>query len=194
VPHVAEVLDRLDEPAILLGHSSGGMLISEVARLRPERVKALVYLSAFLLGRGKTPRDVMNDDTESILIPSIAFDHENGVSIVRPERAREVFYADCTDEDAAWAISRLQPEPLIPPSSDPPPAAPYDEADAAEIPRIYIECLRDKALGPPTQKKMYTDAGCRKVYSLSTSHSPFMSAPKELAECLLDVARTFAAI
>jgi pimeloyl-ACP methyl ester carboxylesterase len=194
LPRVVEILDRLDEPAIVLGHSSGGMLISELARQRPGRIKVLVYLSAFLLGPGKTPRDAMRDDTESILISSIVFDHEKGVSIVKPEHAREVFYADCTDEDAAWAISRLQPEPLIPPNSDPLVVETGEEAGAAQVPCVYVECLKDKALGPATQKRMYTDAGCRKVYSLSTSHSPFISAPKELAECLLDVARTFAAI
>jgi len=112
------------------------------------------------------------------------------VVVVRPECARAVFYADCTDADAAWAISRLQPEPLRPPGA----AAitePADRSARDRVPRVYVECLQDRALGPATQRRMYTALPCRRVYSLPTGHSPFLSAPADLAACLLDVAVRF---
>jgi pimeloyl-ACP methyl ester carboxylesterase len=185
-----DLLDGAGEPVILVGHSSGGMLISDLARQRPERVKELVYLSAFLLPPGVWPRTLAKEDTESILSSSLLRDEERRVVMVKPEAAWAVFYADCTDEDAAWATSLLVPEPLRTP-------APQEEAsqlpasmeaETNTIPRFYIECLQDRALGPATQKKMYTALPCRKVYSLPTSHSPFISAPEQLATCLLDVA------
>ena len=115
VPKVCEVLDRLEDRAILVGHSSGGMILTEVAHRISERIKSLVYLSAFLLPPGKTPRDVMTMDTESILQACLEIDLERRVSIVKTECAKSVFYADCSENDAQWAIDRLQPEPLIPP-------------------------------------------------------------------------------
>jgi hypothetical protein len=81
----------------------------------------------------------------------------------------------------------LVPEPLLAPTqgelSSTPPSA---ETERNSISRAYIECLRDKALGPITQKKMYTALPCQKVYSLQTSHSPFLSAPEQLVACLID--------
>ena len=53
------------------------------------------------------------------------------------------------------------------------------------IPKFYIECLKDKALGLSTQRKMITASPCRKVYSLAASHSPFLSVPEDLAACLV---------
>jgi pimeloyl-ACP methyl ester carboxylesterase len=183
VPKVCEVLDRLDDRAILVGHSSGGMILTEVAQRRSARIKSLVYLSAFLLPSGKTPRDVMTMDTESVLRSCLEIDLERGVSLVRPECAKTVFYADCSEDDAQWAISRLQPEPLIPPG----PSIVNAGDSGSRTAKFYIECLQDKALGPRMQRWMYTESQCDGVYSLPTSHSPFLSAPTALVQCLLEI-------
>ena len=189
VPRVCEILDAQPEPVILVGHSSGGMIISEVAVQQPEKVRVLVYLAAFLLPPGVTPPAVMREDTESLLMASLVVNRERWVSVVPPERARAVFYGDCTDEDAAWAINRLQPEPLFPPRG----AESSSESATSATPRVYIETLHDKALGPATQRKMVAALPCAKVYALAADHSPFLSAPGQLADCLHDIARSFPA-
>jgi pimeloyl-ACP methyl ester carboxylesterase len=191
VPKVCEVLEQQSEPAILVGHSSGGMLITEAAQKRPNRVKVLVYLSAFLLPPNSSPQDIVLADAESILQSCVVVHMEKRLSVVKPECAKQVFYADCTDEDATWAISRLQPEPLIPRGLLTGHNAKNSGATLARIPRVYIECLHDKALGPATQRKMYTNLPCQKIYSLSTGHSAFLSAPRQLVKCLFDIAATF---
>ncbi len=180
------MLDDLEARAILVGHSSGGMIITEAGRRRSDRVSAMVYLSAFLLPPGRTPRDVMKMDSQSLLPGSLEIDNERGLSHVRKECAKRVFYDDCSDRDAAWAISQLQPEPLVRQGSavsDPG----SDEPPSVDTPRFFIECLQDKALSPDVQRWMYTESTCDAVYSMATSHSPFLSAPEALARHLLDI-------
>jgi pimeloyl-ACP methyl ester carboxylesterase len=182
---LSNLLDSNVEPVILVGHSSGGMLITALADLRPEKVKMLIYLSAFLLPPGILPRTLAEEDTESILSSSLLVDEQRRVVLVKPEAAKAVFYADCTDEDAALLVPELLRTPV---QGEPPSPSLFAETARDAVPRVYIECLQDKALGPATQKKMYTALLCRKVYSLHTSHSPFLSAPEQLAACLLDAA------
>jgi hypothetical protein len=62
------------------------------------------------------------------------------------------------------------------------------EKNWGSVPRFYIECTEDKAVTPFIQKVMYTETPCRKVYSMTTSHSPFFSKPKELVEILCAIA------
>jgi len=52
------------------------------------------------------------------------------------------------------------------------------------VPRVYIECLRDRTIAPPIQKMMYTATPCQTIFSMETSHSPFFSAPQELVRHL----------
>src|SRR5437660_360832 len=84
-----DILDAQKEPIIFVGHSSGGMLITEAARQQPTKVKTLVYLSAFLLPSGVTPRTIAQEDHESILQSSLIIDEVQRVSMVKQEAARE---------------------------------------------------------------------------------------------------------
>ena len=58
------------------------------------------------------------------------------------------------------------------------------EENYGRVPRVYIECTKDRAVSPFIQKKMYSEMECEKVYSMETSHSPFFSRPGELVEIL----------
>ncbi|SRR6266568_2150557 len=136
--YIYNILDTQKEPIILIGHSSGGMLITEAARQRPERIKTLVYLSAFLLPPGVTPHAIAQEDHESILQSSLIIDEGRRVSMVKQEAAREVFYADCSEEEAAWATSLLIPEPLKGRAQgEVVPQATTAEIDIDWIPRVY---------------------------------------------------------
>ncbi len=185
---MCEILDAQTEPVILVGHSSGGAIITAVTEERPERISVLIYLAAFLLPQGIAPPAIMRDDTESLLASSLVVNAEQRTVMVRKECAKQVFYADCSDADVAWAINLLVPEPLIPQGVT---AFPVPATDIEHVPRLYIETLQDRALSPATQKKMYTALPCQKVYSLPTSHSPFLSAPDQLATCFLESGSLF---
>ena len=159
VPSIAALTAAQPGPVILVGHSSGGMIISEVARRQPGNVAALVYLAAFLLPAGATPREVMGDGSDSLLPQAMVVDPVAGVTTIRPEMARDVFYHDCSDADVAWALERLQPEPVIPTDSDG--ATHNDPAVEPQIPRIYIETLHDRALPLDAQRRMHATSRLR---------------------------------
>ncbi|QWF83803.1 alpha/beta fold hydrolase [Amycolatopsis sp. CA-230715] len=173
------LLEAQDRPVPLVGHSSSGMTISALAELLPDRVHLLAYATAFLLPGGETPREVIGADTESILTEHLVTDERTGLVTVRaPE---EVFFGACTAEDAAWAAKRLVPEPAGPPDL---PAVALTAERFGRVPRVYLECLADRALGPSAQRRMYTATPCRAVYRLPADHAPFLSAPRQLAEAL----------
>ena len=183
---VCKVLDDQSEPVILVGHSMGGAVITQAAEYRPGKVETLVYLAAFLLQDGESISQFTNGDTEALL-GTILIMGEDGSATLRDEGIKETVYADCSDEDVARAKSLLVPQALAPIAS---PVSTTEE-NFGRIPRVYIECLRDRTLSPSVQKNMYTALPCRKVISMNTSHSPFLSAPEELVAHLtsLDLSR-----
>ncbi len=177
VDSVCGLLDAEPEPVILVGHSLGGVPVTQAAEYRPGKVKTLVYIAAVLLKNGESPLNV--PDTDSLLGPNMVVGEDGSVTI-RDEVIREAWYSDCSDGDAEWAKSHLCPQN---PNTFTTPVSTTGE-NFGRIPRVYIECLLDRALSPWVQKKMYTDVPCR-VISMNTNHSPFLSAPRELAAHLL---------
>jgi len=182
---ICQILDAETEPVVLVGHSRGGIVISEVAESRPEKVKTLVYLCAFLLRNGESLMQVAQTDGASLIAQNLVVSQEEGHATVRDESVREVFYGGCDDEDVVLARLLLQPEPLAPLGTP----IKTTEERFGRIPRVYIECLRDKAIGPSLQKQMYRAERCERVISMDTDHSPFFSAPDQLVAHLNAVCR-----
>ncbi|MFQ5913929.1 MAG: alpha/beta fold hydrolase [Nitrospinota bacterium] len=173
---VCQILDAQSEPVVLVGHSRGGIIISQAAESRPDKIKTLVYLTAFLLRNGESMRQVARGDKESFLQPNLIIDESQGYTVVKDEVIKEALYADCSDEDVARAKSLLVPEPNAPTETP----LRLSEENFGRVRRIYIECLRDRAVSPSLQRQMYTALPCRRVISMDASHSPFFSAPEEL--------------
>ena len=182
---VAAVLDEQPEPVVLVGHSMGGLVISEAAERRPEKIRLLVYLTGFLLPKGRSLLETAQTDEESIVFPNADVDEEKGIVSIREDAAKAIFYGDCSEEDAEKAKGRLIPQPLAPFATP----VSVSEENFGRVRRAYIECLRDRAIGPSTQKRMHAELPCEKVVSMETSHSPFLSAPEELVGHLDSLAR-----
>lgn len=180
---VCQILDAQSEPVILVGHSMGGVVIIQAAEYRPKKVKVLVYLTAFLLQNGEFLLQYAEGDKEALVLPNLIMAGDRSYATLRKEALKEVFYGDCSDEDVARAESLLVPQATAPF------ATPVNttEEKFGRIPRVYITCLRDKAITPAVQQKMYTTLPCEKVISMDTSHSPFLSTPEELVGHLLSL-------
>ena len=113
-------------------------------------------------------------------MPNLVMSEDQASATIREDVIREALLADCSDEDVERAKSRFVPQavaPLATPIS-------VTEDNFGRVPRVYIETLQDRAISPSFQKEMYERLPCQRVISMNTSHSPFFSAPEELAEHL----------
>jgi pimeloyl-ACP methyl ester carboxylesterase len=179
--HLCDILKAQSKPAILVGHSRGGILISQVAERIPDRVKHLVYVSAFMLQNGESILRVLRKDGTSTLLQHVNLTADRSSWVVAEGRVEELFYGDCTQSDAAFACLRLTPEPAEPLMRP----VQITERNFGKVPRTYIECLHDKALPLQLQRNMQQALPCLDVQTLATGHSPFFSTPDALAAHLI---------
>ena len=165
------------EPVVLVGHSMGGVVITAAAERIPERIRTLVYLTAFLIGAGESLIAASSGDPESALAGNLVPDADFLSLTVKPDAIVPAFYATCPADDARRATARLVPQARAPLTD----TLRYTPERAGRIPRVYIECLRDRAISIAAQRRMVAARPCAKVLTLDTDHSPFYSAPDALA-------------
>lgn len=181
VDQVCSVVEAQTQPVILVGHSRGGIVISHVAERLPDKIKTLVYLSAFLLRRGESVLRVLREEGSSPLLKHATLSADKSSWVLDKREIREMFYGECSDEDATLAQQRLIPEPAAPMMT---PLRITDE-NFGRVRRIYIECLRDRAVPLSLQRRMQNALPCEEVRAIDADHSPFFSAPDELTAQLL---------
>jgi pimeloyl-ACP methyl ester carboxylesterase len=175
--HVCRIVDSVPEQVILVGHSRGGIVISEVAEHRPRRIRTLVYLTAFLLRDGECLFDLAGSDEASLVPSNMVMSEDKSSSTIREDALRDAFYGECSDDDVALARLCLQAEPTLPLATP----VHITDANYGTVPRVYIECLRDKAMVLPLARRMQAALPCDRVLAIDTDHSPFFSRPDELA-------------
>ncbi|MDZ4868096.1 MAG: alpha/beta fold hydrolase [Alphaproteobacteria bacterium] len=176
-----EVVQAFDS-VVLVGHSRGGIVISEVAEIVPDRIKTLVYLAAFLVPTGKTLADMLASVPDNPIAEGAIVMREDGISsVIAPAKVGPVFYNTTSPELTARAASLLSPEPMMSFTT------PLRLSDTryGRVKRGYIECAQDNAIPITLQRKMQQALPCAPVVTLDTDHSPFFSAPEALCRALL---------
>jgi pimeloyl-ACP methyl ester carboxylesterase len=181
---VREIVEAQQEPVILVGHSMGGRVVTQVAELRPDRIKTLVYLAAILLRHGENTMPADPDTGETLIDRSVVTSDDGLYQTLLEDAIRELLFHDCSDEDAIGAMALLEARQASQPMTIP---MRLTNEKFGRLRKVYIECLQDKAVTPAQQRIMYRLTPCDKVISMNASHSPFLSCPQELADILVSI-------
>jgi len=177
---VVDLLREADEPVVLVGHSRGGVVISQVAEIAPEYIRALVYITAVLLPDGGTVSDIA-EQLPAESLTAIQYAHDGASSVLRSEKAADLLYNTTPRKWVRFALGKLGPDPTEP-NVTPLHLTPERYGS---VPRFFVECLQDRTLSLEVQRRMVRDMPCQKVLSVDTDHSPFFSAPERLADALV---------
>jgi pimeloyl-ACP methyl ester carboxylesterase len=193
VEDIANIFEYEDlSGVILVGNSSGGMVITGVADRIPERIARMVYLDAFVPEDGQCLLDIIPPDRR-LAMEALVETEGKGWLLPRFAAAPwETFVPEAwrvTDEaDLRWVLARLAPTPFGHFKDPVRRKNPVAEA----LPRTYIRCLQ----WPHAGFDRYADAARRtpgwRCRELATPHLPYVTHPPELVELLLEAAASVA--
>ncbi len=176
--HIADVLGLLQyedlRDIVLLGHSYGGMVATGVADRAADRVSRLVYLDAFVPSDGQAAIDLVSPGARAARRAAMEASGEGWRIPPNP------LAPDTSAEDLAWAtpLRRMQPAQTF--------LQPIRLTGRVEkLRRAYIYCRRKAGEDPFRQfaDRLRTDPDWQ-YFELEASHSPNITAPRELAAVL----------
>jgi pimeloyl-ACP methyl ester carboxylesterase len=178
---VITVIDRKADPVYLVGHSFGGVTISNVAESAPTKIKKLIYVAAYLPKSGESlqslsAQDKNNKFTQTNFVVAKDFSY---AEVLEADRGL-IFANDGSAEIQVKVTKDLVKEPLAPM------AEPVNlTATFNGVAKAYIRTMKDNAVSTPLQDMMIARAGVNQVISLDTGHAPFITAPEAIADAII---------
>jgi len=172
------VLDAQDRPVILVGHSYGGVVITE-AGSHP-KVAGLVYVAAFAPSEGESVDTLIKNPPPGAPVPPILAPQDGRLFLDR-EKFHAAFAADLGPEDAAfmadsqvpWGVDALR--------------GTIGKAAWRTKPSWYLVASEDRMIPPAAQRLMATRAGATTIEEKG-SHSIYVSQPRAVAALIAQAA------
>jgi pimeloyl-ACP methyl ester carboxylesterase len=168
------VLDRQDGPAVLVGHSWGGAVITQAGV--SSKVVSLVYVAAFVPEAGETTLDLIKTappaPENGILPPD-----DKGLIWYDKAKFHAGFVADVSKEKADFMYASQQPinvKAFL---------TPLTQAAWKAKPSYAIVATEDKSINPIIERTMYKRAGSI-VTEIKGSHALFIAKAKEVADVI----------
>ena len=190
--YLASLLNQIDGPVLLTGHSYGGAVITNAAT-SASNVVGLVYVAAFAPDEGENLGDVENGSKDSVLNAALVqytyptgHDGETSVEFaINPARIQEAFAADLPAETTALMAATQRPVA----------AAAFSDASGPpawrNLPSWAVVATGDKAAGADVVRAHARRAGAD-IVEVEGSHVIMISKPEAVSEHILKAARVVA--
>jgi len=168
-----------DGPVILVGHSYGGVVITEAGN--DPKVAGLVYVAAFAPDKGESVSALIKDPQPGAPVPPI-LPPRDGYLFLDKAKFSASFAADVSEEAAAFMADSQVPwgvEAL---------GGTISEPAWKKKPSWYLVSTEDKMIPPDAQRAMSKRAGS-KVVEVKGSHAVYVSQPQAVASIIQKAAK-----
>jgi len=176
------IVEKQDGPAILVGHSWGGAVITQAGS--SQKVAGLVYVAAFVPEVGETVLDLIKTaapDPDNGILPPDA----KGFVWYNKEKFHAGFAADVSTEKADFMYASHAPiavKCFV---------TPISSAAWKSKPSWAIVATEDKSISPVLERTMYKRAGAT-VTEIKGSHALYIAKAKEVADVIEAAAKASA--
>jgi pimeloyl-ACP methyl ester carboxylesterase len=172
------IIDELDGPVVLVGHSYGGAVISEAGT--DQKVAALVYISAFMPDRGESVNTLIATFPAGGPQPPI-LPPKDGFLFLDREKFHASFAGDLPADVAAFMADSQVPWGLDALGGT------ITEPAWRTRPSWYLLTTEDRMIPPPAQRTM-SERAASTVVEAQASHSVYVSQPSAVAAIVIQAA------
>ena len=167
-------------PAILVGHSYGGAVITEAGN--DSNVAGLVYIAAFAPDKGESVASLIKDPVPGAPVPPI-LPPQDGFLFLDKAKFPESFAADVAPDAAAFMADAQVPWGLEALNGA------ITEPAWRSKPSWYLVSTNDKMIPPDAQRAMSKRTGA-KVVEIKGSHAVYVSQPQAVADLIVEAAKS----
>ena len=170
---------RAQGPVILVGHSYGGVVVTEAGT--DSKVAGLVYIAAFAPDKGESVESLIQNPPPGAPVPPI-LPPQDGYLFLEKTKFRASFAADVSEAKAAFLADSQVPWGVGALSGS------VSEPAWKSKPSWYLVATEDRMIPPPAQRAMSKRAGST-VVEVKGSHAIYVSQPGAVAALIEQAAK-----
>jgi pimeloyl-ACP methyl ester carboxylesterase len=182
---ILKALAATPSPAVLVGHSFGGITISAVAEAAPEKVRTLVYVAAYLPRDGQSLVSMAQQDPDAKIGSHLQIRKEQGIAVVDYAARADLFANDGPAQLRAALPDLILDEPLAPLATP----VHLTQARFGHVDKVYVHTSKDQVISPAYQATMVAATPVRSEVTLATGHTPFLTDPDGLVAAIEKASR-----
>jgi pimeloyl-ACP methyl ester carboxylesterase len=177
-------------PLLIVGHSGGGVIATQVAEAMAERVAGVAFIAGMMLPSGLGFAELADEAQKTHpeaagIWPHLSWREDRQSSTVPADAVCDVFLQDLPREQAMAAAQHFCAQPegtraLV---------AEWTPERFGRLPRLYIEATQDRSVILPVQRRMQQLVPGAEVVSLECGHVPQVVATDGVADALLSFAK-----
>ena len=173
------VMDALapNRKAVLVGHSYGGLLVTEFARLHPARVQGLVLVDPATMGQRHAFKAAHGERVQA--------DDKTLLSVLPPQMAADYKLLIAQLDSAAAAVQHRRPDV---------PVALLTSTQVAAEPFVLEETEQGKAIWKREHAALFAEFSRGTHAYFATGHNIHREDPKAVADAIRSVAGAFPAL
>jgi pimeloyl-ACP methyl ester carboxylesterase len=177
---VKDELTKIEGQVILVGHSFGGFVVSQVAEEMPEKIEKLVFIASAMPYKGKTAVEVFEEDEGSEFLENLIFSEDKSTATMSRETIKNIVFTCATHEQIDAVLPKLVAQSTTP----------FFEKvittveNFGRVPKAYIETTLDRVITLKAQRHGQKMLGIEESVTLEYGHVPLETVPKQLADAL----------
>ncbi|KAK4784137.1 hypothetical protein SAY86_018505 [Trapa natans] len=186
-----------NERVILVGHSAGGLSLTQAMRGFAGKIRVAVFVAATMLRLGfYTDQDVKDGVLDLSVYGDVhvlgfrkGYDKYPTSILIKKEFQRSIMYQMSPQEDSTLASMLMKPGPML--ALQNARFNDYFARDMDMVPRVYIKSVHDNVLKREQQESMIRRWPPAETYTIESDHCPFFSAPLVLCGLLVMISSSY---
>lgn len=181
VESIRDIIKNTDKKIVLIGHSMGGFIASQVAELEYKKIDKIIYIASLIPKNNETILSLLKKDKKSKLLKYSILSKDKLSVELNLSKMDEILYNNCSFEDIEFGKSKLCKQATFPFNT---PIKLTEEFK--KIPKYYIKTLYDNSISIEFQNKLCDRYNNIITKEIKSGHAPFFSNYHELFDIIIN--------
>ena len=181
VASIRNIIKRTDKNIVLIGHSMGGFIASQVVEYEYKKIDKIIYIASLVPKHNETVLSLLKKDKKSKLMQNSIVSNDNIYVELESSKIDDILFNHCSSEDIEFGKSKLCKQAILPMNTPIVLTKKFKQ-----IPKYYIKTLYDHSISIEFQNEICDRYNHIITKEIKSGHALYFSKFFELYDIIVN--------